>query len=86
MFYKEVNKIRKDNFMKKAHSKISSRIIASVMALIISLSGAATSAVYAADTDSVNGTPLFFTEIVPDTDNVSGADAYESIQAIQTLS
>lgn len=66
--------------MKKAHSKISSRIIASVMALTISLSGAATTAVYAADTDSVNGTPLIFTEIVPDTDNVSGADAYEYLE------
>ncbi|MGN0449383.1 MAG: lamin tail domain-containing protein [Ruminococcus sp.] len=66
--------------MKKAHSKISSRITASVMALTISLSGAATSAVYAADADSVNGTPLIFTEIVPDTDNVSGADAYEYLE------
>ena len=50
------------------------------MAITISLSGAATSAVYAADTDSVNGTPLIFTEIVPDTDNVSGADAYRYLE------
>lgn len=68
--------------MKKKHSKISSKIIASVMAVTISLSGAATTAVYAADTDSVKGAPLIFTEIVPDTDNVSGADAYEYLEIL----
>lgn len=47
--------------MKKTHSKISSKIIASVMALTIALSGAATTAVYASDTETVATSPLIFT-------------------------
>lgn len=70
--------------MKKVHSKALSKIIAVITALTMSLSGAATTAVFAAENGEKVGSPLVFTEIVPDTDNVGGSDAYEFLEIYNT--